>query len=93
MLTTTLRAMLPRRAIAANRAFSTTAQRAVFARMTLIGRLGAAPEEHTSANGTSMVRMVVATSRTNKEAQKTSWFHIASFSEYSRDFLLGLPKG
>ncbi|OCL10946.1 nucleic acid-binding protein [Glonium stellatum] len=75
------------------RAFSSTA-RASVARMSIVGRLAATPEEATIANGRSLVRYALGTSYGKPENRKTSWFKIAAFSEGSqKDFLLSLPKG
>ncbi|KAF1964440.1 ssDNA binding protein-like protein [Bimuria novae-zelandiae CBS 107.79] len=78
----------------ATRAFSTT-PRAAIARMSIVGRLGVAPEEVTISNDRTLVRYVIGTSHGKGEAEKTSWFRVANFptSEKQRDFLMSLPKG
>ncbi|KAF2747732.1 ssDNA binding protein-like protein [Sporormia fimetaria CBS 119925] len=75
------------------RAFSTT-QRAAFARMSIVGRLGVQPEEITVSNDRTIVRYVVGTNYGKGENQKTSWFRCASFVDgKQKDFLLNTPKG
>ena len=79
------------------RAFSSTPRPQV-ARMTVIGRLGAAPEEvEVSAEKMgqkSLVRYVVGTSYGKGEYKKTSWFRVASFVEGAqKEYLMGLQKG
>lgn len=78
---------------ASTRAFSATSAAQV-ARMTVVGRLGAAPEEVSVAGDRTLVRYVVGTSYGKKGEQKTSWFRVASFVEGAqKDYLLGVPKG
>jgi Single-strand binding protein family len=75
------------------RAFSSTAL-ASAARMSIVGRLAAAPEEFTTANDRTLVRYALGTSYGKPENRKTSWFKITAFSEGAqKDFLLNLPKG
>jgi len=78
------------------RAFSST--RALpYARMTIVGRLGTAPEAFEHANnpgGRVIVRYVLGTTTGRGDKTKTSWFRIASFVDGAqKDYLLGLPKG
>ncbi|OAL51033.1 hypothetical protein IQ07DRAFT_586612 [Pyrenochaeta sp. DS3sAY3a] len=75
------------------RAFSSS-PRAQLARMTVVGRLGVAPEEVTVTGDRTLVRYVVGTSYGKGEDKKTSWFRIASFVQGAqKDFLLSVPKG
>ena len=85
-----LRALLPPTA----RAFSSTA-RAPVARMSLVGRLGTAPEEVVVSGDRTIVRYNVGTSHGRGENEKTSWFRVANFptSEKQKEFLMGIPKG
>ncbi|KAF2205851.1 hypothetical protein GQ43DRAFT_452893 [Delitschia confertaspora ATCC 74209] len=77
----------------ATRAFSTT-PRASLARMSIVGRLGAVPEEVQTSTDKNLVRFVVGSKSGKGENQKTSWFRIASFVEGGqKEFLMGLPKG
>lgn len=64
-----------------------------FARLTLVGRLAAAPELRTTGNGTEYVRYTVATSQ--KADSPTSFFRVTSFAREgpAKTFLLGLGKG
>ncbi|KAJ4303163.1 ssDNA-binding protein, mitochondrial [Kalmusia sp. IMI 367209] len=92
MFSQTFRAA-PARFATATRAFSTT-PRASLARMSIVGRLGVAPEEVTVSNERTLVRYVIGSSFGKGENQKTSWFRVASFVEgKQKDFLMSLPKG
>ena len=62
--------------------------------MTVVGRLGVAPEEVTVSGDRTLVRYVVGTSYGKGEDKKTSWFRIASFVQGpQKDYLLSVPKG
>jgi hypothetical protein len=62
--------------------------------MTVIGRLGVAPEEVTVSGDRTLVRYVVGTSYGKGDDKKTSWFRIASFVQGAqKDFLMNVPKG
>jgi hypothetical protein len=76
------------------RAFSST-RPSQLARMTVVGRLGTAPEEISVSSGDrTLVRYVIGTNYGKGEKQKTSWFRVASFVEGpQKDFLLSVPKG
>ncbi|KAF1957483.1 nucleic acid-binding protein [Byssothecium circinans] len=75
------------------RAFSSSA-RANLARMSIVGRLGAAPEEVSIANDRTLVRYSLGSSFGKGDDRKTSWFRVASFaSGPQKDYLLSLPKG
>jgi hypothetical protein len=76
------------------RAFSSS-RASQLARMTVIGRLGAAPEEFSVSSGDrTLVKYVIGTSYGKGEKQKTSWFRVASFVEGAqKDFLMSVPKG
>jgi hypothetical protein len=75
------------------RAFSTT-PRAAVARMSIVGRLGTAPEEVSISNDRTLVRYVVGSSYGKGEEQKVSWFRVASFATGpQKDFLMSVPKG
>jgi|TARA_R110002003_G_scaffold123_5_gene11131 hypothetical protein len=88
-----LRPALSARATPCARAFSST-RPSQLARMTVVGRLAAAPEEVTVAGDRTLVRYAIGTSYGKGEKQKTSWFRIASFVEGAqKDFLLSVPKG
>lgn len=82
-----------RLAAAGTRTFSASAAARV-ARMTVVGRLGAAPEEVSVSGDRTLVRYVVGTNYGKKGEQKTSWFRVASFVEGAqKEYLLGVPKG
>jgi single-stranded DNA-binding protein len=84
-----LRTAVPRSA----RAFSTT-RPAQLARMTVVGRLGVAPEEVTISGDRSLVRYVIGSSYGKGDDKKTSWFRVASFvTGPQKDLLLSVPKG
>jgi hypothetical protein len=88
-----LRPALTARATPCACAFSST-RPSQLARMTVVGRLAAAPEEVTVAGDRTLVRYAIGTSYGKGEKQKTSWFRIASFVEGAqKDFLLSVPKG
>lgn len=90
MFASTFRTAAPR---SFTRAFSSTRAPQV-ARMTLVGRLGAAPEEVTVSGEKTLVRYVVATNHGKGEDQKTSWFRVASFVQGAqKDYLMNVPKG
>lgn len=75
------------------RAFSSTPAPRI-ARMTVIGRLGASPEEVTQTGDKTLVRYVLATNYGKAQDQKTSWFRIASFvAGAQKDYLMNVPKG
>lgn len=78
----------------AARAFSSTS-RASLARMSLVGRIGTAPEEVVVSGDRTLVRYNVGTSHGRGENEKTSWFRVASFptSEKQKDYLMNIPKG
>ncbi|KAI5379362.1 hypothetical protein J4E82_001876 [Alternaria postmessia] len=62
--------------------------------MTVIGRLGVAPEEVTISGDRTLVRYIVGTNYGKGDDKKTSWFRIASFVQGAqKDFLMNLPKG
>ena len=62
--------------------------------MTVVGRLGTAPEEVTVSGDRTLVRYVIGTNYGKGEKQKVSWFRIASFVEGAqKDYLLNVPKG
>ncbi|KAF2181753.1 hypothetical protein K469DRAFT_713348 [Zopfia rhizophila CBS 207.26] len=83
-----------RSAAVSARAFSTT-PRASLARMSIVGRLGVAPEEVTTSTGEkTLVRYVIGSSTGKGDDRKTSWFRVASFVQGpQKEFLMGLPKG
>jgi len=84
---------LPAASSLSARAFSSTAF-ASAARMSIVGRLAAAPEEVPTTNDRTIVRYSLGTSYGKPENRKTSWFRITAFSEGAqKDFLLNLPKG
>lgn len=78
----------------ATRAFSTT-PRSQLARMQIIGRLGAAPEEVDTSTGRTMIRYSLASDYGPPDNRQTSWFRIAAFLEDGprKNHLLGIPKG
>lgn len=62
--------------------------------MTVVGRLGVAPEEVTVSGDRTLVRYVVGTNYGKGEDKKTSWFRVASFVQGAqKDFLMSVPKG
>lgn len=75
------------------RAFSST-RPSHLARMTIVGRLGADPEAHESANGRGYHRYVLATDSGPKDNRTTSWFRVTSFADGPiRELVMGLKKG
>lgn len=75
------------------RAFSST-RPSQLARMTIVGRLGADPEPHESANGRGFTRYVVGTDSGPRDNRTTSWYRVTSFAEGpSREYIMGLKKG
>lgn len=91
---TSLRPAMRSAAPLARRNFSSTPS-SKLARLTIVGNLGAEPEDAETPNGQKFVKYVVGTSFGNKENRQTSWFRVASFQPEgpARDFLLSLPKG
>lgn len=74
------------------RSFSST-RASQLARMTVVGRLAATPEEVEIPNRT-IVRFALGTSVGRGENKKTSWFKVASFQEGpGKELLMGLQKG
>ena len=64
------------------------------ARMTVVGRLGVAPEEITISGDRTLVRYVIGSSFGKGEEKKTSWFRVASFVQGAqKEFLMNVPKG
>ncbi|KAF1933508.1 uncharacterized protein M421DRAFT_415849 [Didymella exigua CBS 183.55] len=62
--------------------------------MTVVGRLGVAPEEVTISGDRTLVRYVIGSSFGKGEEKKTSWFRVASFVQGAqKDFLMNVPKG
>jgi len=89
MFARTLRTAVPRH----TRAFSASPA-SQLARMTVVGRLGVAPEEVTISGDRTLVRYVIGSSFGKGEDKKTSWFRVASFVQGpQKDFLMGVPKG
>lgn len=76
------------------RAFSSTPSNS-FARLTVIGNLGASPELKASSTGREIIKYSVASRARPGSDVQTSWFNIVSFAEEGRfrDYLLSLPKG
>ena len=91
---------LPQATNSIRRAFSTTSARDL-ARLSLIGRLGAAPELITTGNGRELIKYVVAvpTGPTDSEGNRaTSWFRVSNFNisdegSKGRNYLTSLEKG
>ncbi|KAF2738518.1 ssDNA binding protein-like protein [Polyplosphaeria fusca] len=83
-----------RSAAPAVRTFSTT-PRAQLARMSIVGRLGTAPEEVNVSGDRTLIRYVIASNHMKGEERKTSWFRVASFvsSQAQKDFLMSIAKG
>merc|ERR1712137_596766 len=93
MFSSTFRAAARAPTSAFTRSFSSTRPSQV-ARMTVIGRLGVAPEEVTISGDRTLVRYIVGTNYGKGDDKKTSWFRIASFVQGAqKDFLMNLPKG
>ena len=92
MFSSTFRAAARAPTSAFTRSFSSTRPSQV-ARMTVIGRLGVAPEEVTISGDRTLVRYIVGTNYGKGDDKKTSWFRIASFVQGAqKDFLMNLPK-
>lgn len=67
-----------------------------FARLTLVGNLGADPEHITTPSGKELLKYSVATNQVRGGNREVSWFRIAHFLPAEgpgRDFALGLQKG
>ncbi|TVY51419.1 Single-stranded DNA-binding protein RIM1, mitochondrial [Lachnellula cervina] len=77
------------------RAFSTSAPRSSFAKMTIIGRLADTPELQATSSGQEILRYVVGTNSGPRDNQKTNWFRITGFLPEGpqRDFISSLDKG
>jgi single-stranded DNA-binding protein len=92
MFSRTLRTAVPR-LTPSTRAFSTT-PRAALARMSIVGRLGVAPEEVTISDDRTLVRYVIGSNYGKGDDQKTSWFRVASFVQGAqKDYFMSVPKG
>lgn len=90
MFASALRTATPR---AFTRSFSSSPA-SQLARMTVVGRLGVAPEEVTISGDRTLVRYVIGSSFGKGEEKKTSWFRVASFVQGAqKDFLMNVPKG
>lgn len=74
------------------RSFSTSAARAM-AKVTIIGRLGADPEMVTSSGGREYMKYTVASYHKSGGEEKISWFRVAAFEPYQKEYLLSLKKG
>ena len=75
------------------RAFSST-RASQLAKMTVVGRLAAAPEEVEIPNNKTLGRYALGSSFGKADNKKTSWFRIASFVDGpQKEFLLSVPKG
>ena len=93
MFTNTLRTAARAPTATFARSFSST-RPSQLARMTVVGRLGVAPEEVTVSGDRTLVRYVVGTSYGKGDDKKTIWFRVASFVQGAqKDFLLNVPKG
>ncbi|KAF2676714.1 ssDNA binding protein-like protein [Lentithecium fluviatile CBS 122367] len=89
MFSRTLRTAVP----SATRAFSTT-RPAALARMSIVGRLGVAPEEVSISGDRTLVRYVIGSNYGKGDDKKTSWFRVASFAQGpAKDYLMSVPKG
>lgn len=87
--------LLRRSLLSASRAFSTSATRPSFAKMTIVGRLADTPELQATSTGQEILKYAVAASSGRGDNQKTSWFRVTSFIPEGpqRDFLTSLDKG
>ncbi|KAJ5104834.1 hypothetical protein NUU61_002181 [Penicillium alfredii] len=76
------------------RTFSSSAARSL-ARMSIVGRLGAAPELSVTSTGLDLVKYSIATDTGPRDKRETSWFRVGTILDESkfRDFMLALPKG
>ncbi|KAF4624425.1 hypothetical protein G7Y89_g13746 [Cudoniella acicularis] len=77
------------------RAFSTSAARPSFAKMTIVGRLADRPEVQATSSGQEILRYAVGTNSGPRDNQKTNWFRVTSFLPEGpqRDFISSLDKG
>ncbi|KAH8658633.1 hypothetical protein BGZ60DRAFT_472005 [Tricladium varicosporioides] len=77
------------------RAFSTSAPRSSFAKMTIIGNLADTPELVATSTGREILKYTIGTSSGPRDNQKTSWFKVTSFANEGpqRDFIASLDKG
>ena len=97
LFTTTTAPLLLR--ATSRRAFSSSPV-SPLSKITLIGRLAAAPDLHTTTSGAEYIRYSLGVStgpRDESGQQATSWFRIANFNTQegsrAREYLLGLEKG
>ncbi|MCJ1270897.1 ssDNA-binding protein, mitochondrial [Lobaria immixta] len=84
------------RSLPITRAFSHTAPNSA-AKISIVGRLGNAPELLPSENGPDIIRYGIATSYGGKNNSRTSWFRVAYFTNEQnarmKQLMLNLPKG
>ncbi len=66
------------------RLFSSSSSARNMAKLTLIGRVGAQPEAHTTQAGVDMVRYVVAV---NGPKERVNWYRIACFETNSMEYI------
>lgn len=78
------------------RSFSTSPISRV-ATITIVGRLAATPELHTTSTGKEIVRYAVGTSTGPRDNQQTSWWKVSTFvdnrNESYKEKLLSMSKG
>lgn len=92
--------LAPVRRVALSRAAqSLRHQNRTYARLSLIGRLGADPEMKATSNGRNLVTYPIGTSHGPADKRETSWFKVACFPPPGQnegaiqDTVMGLPKG
>ncbi|KAI5854628.1 putative ssDNA binding protein [Tricharina praecox] len=82
-----------RSSASAVRSFSTSSARGTMAKISIIGRLAADPELATSNDGKEYMKYTVGSSYKSGGEDKVSWFRVAAFEAYSKNYLLALRKG
>ncbi|KAL8894768.1 MAG: hypothetical protein Q9207_008416, partial [Kuettlingeria erythrocarpa] len=77
-----------------HRTFTTT-PRPAGARISIIGRLAAQPEIHTTSTGRDMIRYALGTNHGPKESRETCWWKVAVFPNDGplKDAIMELGKG
>ncbi|KAK9466016.1 hypothetical protein V1512DRAFT_226993 [Lipomyces arxii] len=91
MIGSTLKTINVRKFAGAARSFSSSSVTRDVARMTIIGRLGADVEKHTSVNGRDYARYNVAVNQGRDS--ETSWYHVVSFDSNLEYLVDNYKKG
>ena len=77
-----------------SRTLSTTSPLSI-AKVTIVGRLAAEPEEVPTSSGTPLIRYSLGTKSGPRDNRQTSWWKVACFAQSQglRDIMMGLGKG